>query len=110
MLCSDERVIVEISASAKLPCETDDKPFLSGTQTVYWYEGTELSSDNLILVHSLTLDKVEYNEQYNDTKYQYDKDDYSITVTNVDYMDEGKYRCQASYPNGVTISLIILCK
>ena len=110
LLALDETLFIERFGSAKLPCETDDKPFLSGTNTVYWYKGTELSPDNLILVHSLTLDRVEYNEGYSDKKYQYDRDDQSLTVTNVDYTDERKYRCESSYPDGVITSLIILGK
>ena len=106
----DETLFIERFGSAKLPCETDDKPFLSGTNTVYWYKGTELSPGNLILVHSLTLDRVEYNEGYSDAKYQYGRDDHSLTVTNVDYTDEGKYRCESSYPDGVITSLIMLSK
>ena len=106
----DETLFIERFGSAKLPCETSDKPFYNGTNTVYWYKGTQLSFDNLILVHSLTLDKVEYNEGYSDTKYQYDRDDHSLTVTNVDYTDGGKYRCQGSYLDGVVTYLIILSK
>ena len=106
----DETLFTERFGSAKLPCETDDKPFISGTSYVYWYKGTELSSDNLILVYLVIFDVVDYNPEYSDTKYQYDRDNHSLIVRNVDYTDEGKYRCQASYPDGVIISLIILGK
>ena len=94
---------VRVSASATLPCDSSQ----SGTSNeIIWYVTETRTTENRIILH-IPGTGVFTDTAHSDRKHEYNENDYSLKIKNVQYSDEMKYTCTLSF-TGIPLQIIVI--